>query len=177
MKSGWWCWCNTSGNIVSYSIPVGDTWSGTLILDDLTYDGFKEPNEAGISRWRGGLGMLTDGHYGQDNFKMDLGARKGTIHQHLSLLGRLVVGVRKEVTMMSKGHGWVGWKKDSFVSRTAAVAAPHRPSPLQLLFKFSSPRNLSAVHIHTNNYFSKNVQVCSFFLYLSNSIILNYILK
>ncbi len=83
---------------MSYSIPVGDTWSGTLILDDLTYDGFKEPNEGigesstGISQWRGGLGMLTDGHYGLDNFKMDLGARKGTIHQRLYLF---LVGVCK----------------------------------------------------------------------------------
>lgn len=74
---------------------------------------------------------------------------------------------------MSKGHGWVGWKKDSFVSRTAAAATP-RPS-LQLLFKFSSPRNLSAVHIHTNNYFSKNVQVCySFLIPFFNSIKLTF---
>ena len=53
---------------------MGDAWSETLILDDRTYDGLKE---SGMT-WIGGLGLLTDGHYGSDNFKMELGARKGT---------------------------------------------------------------------------------------------------
>lgn len=60
-------------HIVSYSIPVGNTWSDALTVDDLFYDGLKETN-----LWTNGLGMLTDGHYGLDNFKMDLGARKGS---------------------------------------------------------------------------------------------------
>lgn len=65
-------------NVVSYSIPVGDAWSEvdglTISLDDRTYDGVKKSE----STWNGGLGALTDGHYGLDNFKMDLGNGKGT---------------------------------------------------------------------------------------------------
>ena len=53
---------------------MGDTWSDVLTVDDLSYDGFKETNV-----WTNGLGMLTDGQYGLDNFKMDLGARKGKL--------------------------------------------------------------------------------------------------
>ena len=45
------------------------------------------------------------------------------------------------------GHGWVGWRNESI------------KRPVELLFKFTSVRNVSAVHIHTNNYFTKNVQV------------------
>ena len=59
-------------NILSYSIPVGSAWSDVFTVDDLSYDGLKETNV-----WANGLGMLTDGQYGLDNFKMDLGARKG----------------------------------------------------------------------------------------------------
>jgi len=59
-------------HIISYSIPAGSTWSDVLAVDDSFYDGLKETNV-----WTNGLGMLTDGHYGLDNFKMDIGARKG----------------------------------------------------------------------------------------------------
>jgi len=75
----------SAGNLVSYSIPVGDAWSEALSLDDYTYDGLKE---SGLT-WIGGLGLLTDGHYGSDNFKMDLGTHKGILTTFI-LLGCLL---------------------------------------------------------------------------------------
>lgn len=61
------------------------------------------------------------------------------------------------------GNGWVGWRKESFSKGF-----------VELVFEFSEVRNFSAVHIFTNNFFSKNVQVsnlmkfleCSFFTML-----------
>ncbi|XP_026809567.1 discoidin domain-containing receptor 2-like [Rhopalosiphum maidis] len=70
-------------------------------------------------------------------------------------LGRLVDGVRGEDNYKmdigyGKGNGWVGWRKESFSKGF-----------VELIFEFSEVRNFSAVHIFTNNFFSKNVQVFS----------------
>lgn len=48
------------------------SWSGSVSVEDLTYDGFKDD-----STWTGGLGMLTDGEYGSSNFKVDASTLKG----------------------------------------------------------------------------------------------------
>ncbi|XP_069672630.1 discoidin domain-containing receptor 2-like isoform X2 [Periplaneta americana] len=47
-----------------------------------------------------------------------------------------------------KGNGWVAWRNDSFPNHY-----------VELVFEFDQVRNFSALHIFTNNFFSKNVQV------------------
>jgi len=68
--------------VASYSIPAGDVWSDGLTLDDEGYDGVAVappdgPDSNRTRRWSRGLGTLTDGLYGLDNFRISLGARKG----------------------------------------------------------------------------------------------------
>jgi discoidin domain receptor family protein 2 len=46
-----------------------------------------------------------------------------------------------------KGYEWIGWKNDT-----------HGPNPVEITFKFDQPRNFSAINIHTNNMFSKDVR-------------------
>lgn len=121
--------CPWNEEVASYSIPAGDVWSDGLTLDDEGYDGVAVappdgPDSNRTRRWSRGLGTLTDGLYGLDNFRISLGARKG--------------------------HGWVGWNNHSMDGE-----------PVELLFKFSSVRNLSTVHLHVNNFFSRHVQVFS----------------
>ncbi|XP_054275589.1 discoidin domain-containing receptor tyrosine kinase B-like [Macrosteles quadrilineatus] len=70
-------------------------------------------------------------------------------------LGRLVDGTYggdnfKLDIGYGKGNGWVGWRRESF---------PH--NHVELVFEFDNLRNLTAVHIYTNNFFSKGVQVFS----------------
>nr|CAI5859950.1 unnamed protein product [Callosobruchus analis] len=70
-------------------------------------------------------------------------------------LGRLVDG---EVGLSNfrldlgygKGNGWVSWKNDSMPN-----------GYVELLFEFDQVRNFTAVHLYTNNLFSRNVQVFS----------------
>jgi len=63
------------------------------------------------------------------------------------------------------GNGWVGWRKESFSKGF-----------VELVFEFSEVRNFSAVHIFTNNFFSKNVQV-SCFMKFSECCFIYYYLK
>ncbi|KAJ8985109.1 hypothetical protein NQ317_012759 [Molorchus minor] len=49
-----------------------------------------------------------------------------------------------------KGNGWISWRNDSFST-----------GYIELLFEFDQVRNFSAVYLHTNNFFSRNVQVFS----------------
>ncbi|XP_049771029.1 discoidin domain-containing receptor 2-like [Schistocerca cancellata] len=68
-------------------------------------------------------------------------------------LGRLVDGqlgadnFRIDVGY-GRGNGWVGWTNDSYPNGF-----------VELLFEFDQVRNFSAVHIFTNNFFRKDVQV------------------
>ncbi|XP_019870769.2 discoidin domain-containing receptor 2 [Aethina tumida] len=70
-------------------------------------------------------------------------------------LGRLVDGevgldnFRLDIGY-GKGNGWVAWKNDSVSS-----------GYVELLFAFDQVRNFSSVHLYTNNFFSRNVQVFS----------------
>ncbi|XP_071443224.1 discoidin domain-containing receptor 2-like [Hetaerina americana] len=71
-------------------------------------------------------------------------------------LGRLVDGevgadnFRLDIGY-GKGNGWVAWKNDS--------TGPDRH--VEMIFEFDQVRNFSAVHLYTNNYFSRDVQVFS----------------
>jgi hypothetical protein len=45
------------------------------------------------------------------------------------------------------GYEWVGWKNESGAR------------PVEIVFEFDRVRNFSAIHLHANNLFSKDVQV------------------
>lgn len=49
-----------------------------------------------------------------------------------------------------KGYEWVGWKNESFTR-----------NPLEIIFKFDAVRNFSALRLHVNNMYSKEVRVFS----------------
>lgn len=46
------------------------------------------------------------------------------------------------------GNGWVAWRNDSFPNHY-----------VEMIFEFDQVRNFSVLHIFTNNFFTKNVQV------------------
>lgn len=46
------------------------------------------------------------------------------------------------------GYEWIGWRNDTLQGR-----------PVEITFEFKNIRNFSSVIIHTNNMFSKDVQV------------------
>ncbi|KAL7739932.1 hypothetical protein ACLKA6_013121 [Drosophila palustris] len=67
-------------------------------------------------------------------------------------LGQLVDGQRGKdnfrMDINGFGYEWVGWRNDTLFGR-----------PVEITFEFETVRNFSAVIIHTNNMFSKDVQV------------------
>ncbi|XP_044758966.1 discoidin domain-containing receptor 2-like isoform X2 [Coccinella septempunctata] len=74
-------------------------------------------------------------------------------------LGQLVDGhvgqdnFRVDLTGYGKGYEWIGWRNDSIGSASG--------QSVEILFEFDVVRNFSAVHLHTNNLFSMDVQVFS----------------
>ncbi|XP_076682969.1 discoidin domain-containing receptor 2 isoform X2 [Andrena cerasifolii] len=74
-------------------------------------------------------------------------------------LGQLVDGqkgpdnFRLDVSGNGKGYEWVGWRNDtpSMLGR-----------PVEITFEFDYARNFTAIHLHMNNYFTKDVQVFSY---------------
>ncbi|KYM94354.1 Discoidin domain-containing receptor 2, partial [Cyphomyrmex costatus] len=73
--------CYWSDGVVSYSMPQGDKRSNGWEFFDMTYDGHWD------GELRRGLGQLTDGRTGPDNFKMYYDN--------------------------DRAQGWVGWRNDS----------------------------------------------------------------
>ncbi|XP_021937561.1 discoidin domain-containing receptor 2 isoform X4 [Zootermopsis nevadensis] len=73
-------------------------------------------------------------------------------------LGQLVDGqkgqdiFRLDLKGHGKGYEWVGWRND-----TVGMAG----HPVEIVFEFDRVRNFSAMYLHTNNLFSKDVQVFS----------------
>ncbi|CAH1989885.1 unnamed protein product [Acanthoscelides obtectus] len=59
--------CRWTDGIVSYSMPQGDKRGNNWEFYDFGYDGHWEGHEL-----KHGLGVLTDGKYGQDDFKTDI---------------------------------------------------------------------------------------------------------
>lgn len=53
-------------------------------------------------------------------------------------------------SILFSGFEWVGWSNDS-------VGSAGRP--IELTFQFDTVRNFSAMILHTNNMFSKSIQV------------------
>uniref|UniRef100_A0ABD2WI91 Protein kinase domain-containing protein n=1 Tax=Trichogramma kaykai TaxID=54128 RepID=A0ABD2WI91_9HYME len=74
--------CYWSDGIVSYSMPQGEKRGADWEFFDATYDGLWD------GELRRGLGQLTDGRAGPDNFKFGF-------HTH------------------ERGKGWVGWRNDT----------------------------------------------------------------
>lgn len=62
-----------SGGVASYSAPEGSEPLQGLI--DSSYDGVHDSGYL-----TGGLGRLTDGEVGADNFRLDIGYGKGKYH-------------------------------------------------------------------------------------------------
>lgn len=83
--------CPWTQGILSYSIPQGERRGTDIDLSDATYDGVKDD-----SYLQGGLGQLTDGVSGHDNFKLD-------------------------VSGYGKGYEWVGWRNDSLHAQPLEV--------------------------------------------------------
>lgn len=48
------------------------------------------------------------------------------------------------------GYEWVGWRNDTYGTDG---------KPVEMIFEFDSVRNFSAIVLHTNNMFTKDVQV------------------
>ncbi|XP_051161942.1 discoidin domain-containing receptor 2-like [Leptopilina boulardi] len=70
-------------------------------------------------------------------------------------LGRLIDGETgadnyRMDTGYGRGSGWVAWMRDIFLNNF-----------IELIFQFDDLRVFNAVHIYTNNYFSRDVQVFS----------------
>ncbi|XP_011176649.1 discoidin domain-containing receptor 2 isoform X2 [Zeugodacus cucurbitae] len=76
--------------------------------------------------------------------------------RYVSGLGQLVDGqkgkdnFRTDIHGFGKGYEWIGWRNDT------PNLLGH---PVEITFEFESVRNFSAVILHTNNMFSKDVQV------------------
>lgn len=65
------------------------------------------------------------------------------------------------------GYEWVGWRND-----TLGMSG----KPVELTFEFDSVRNFSAIVLHTNNMFSKDVQVSFIRQSSENFCILYYVM-
>ncbi|OQV17830.1 Discoidin domain-containing receptor 2 [Hypsibius exemplaris] len=77
--------CPWREGILWYSMPQGEARGPDVQLYDWTYDGVIESNNLYL-----GLGQLTDGRVGPDNFRLE----------HPAVAGQ-------------KGYDWVGWKNES----------------------------------------------------------------
>lgn len=125
-----------TGGVVWYNAP--ESSEPAQGLWDSSYDGEHVQGEL-----RDGLGRLVDGETGADNFRLDIGYGKGKRTGLMHITCTLTLSF-----VHSAGSGWVGWKNDSFPS-----------GYVELIFKFDEIRNFTAVHLFTNNFYSRNVQV------------------
>ncbi|XP_042885478.1 discoidin domain-containing receptor 2-like [Penaeus japonicus] len=95
---------------------------------------------------RGGDGALRDLTYD--------GARKdGWLSGGLGQLTDGETGhtnFRVDALGIGRGYEWIGWKNDTRQTR-----------PVEITFEFDAVRNFSALHIYTNNFFTKDTQVFS----------------
>ncbi|XP_055709689.1 discoidin domain-containing receptor 2 [Phlebotomus papatasi] len=72
-------------------------------------------------------------------------------------LGQLVDGqkgndnFRTDIHGFGKGYEWVGWRNDTFGGGAG--------KPVEMVFEFDTVRNFTSMLLHTNNMFSKDVQV------------------
>lgn len=127
-------------------MPQGDKRGSDWEFYDASYDGYW--NEE-LQR---GLGQLTDGKIGSEDFKMGYYDYERSTYQTLiiSVFAFLQNNLIKLI-LYCADQGWVGWKNES-----------RNGQPVEIRFEFDRVREFSAVHIFTNNQFSRSVQVCAF---------------
>ncbi|XP_055947357.1 discoidin domain-containing receptor 2-like [Argiope bruennichi] len=125
--------CIFHDGLVSYAMPQGERRGVDVNLSDKIYDGIKDD-----SYLHGGLGQLTDGQKGDDNFKVDTQG-------------------------YGKGYEWVGWKNDSGGISTLSndILTGTESRPIEIIFTFDTVRNFTAVYFYCNNMHSRDVQVFS----------------
>ena len=120
-------------------MPQGDRRAPDVDLRDLTYDG--RVTDRYLS---GGLGQLTDGVEGHSNFRLDPDGS-----------GR-------------KGYEWVGWRRNDSaggrptIAAAAAADGPEAESesdPVVIQFEFEQSRRFTALRLHCNNMFIRDVRV------------------
>ena len=119
-----------------------DPISGVIILD-WNYDG----------EWKGdqlmnGLGCLADGNMGPEDYKLSYYA-KSKLLPKLERLYRALSRRRRTINIESlfvTDRGWVGWKND-------------RRDSVEILFEFDQVREFDAIHVFTNNQFTRDVAV------------------
>ncbi|KAH8385750.1 hypothetical protein KR009_002651 [Drosophila setifemur] len=76
--------------------------------------------------------------------------------RYVNGLGQLVDGqkgkdnFRTDIHGFGKGYEWIGWRND-----TSGLLG----KPVEIVFEFETVRNFSAIVLHTNNMFTKDVQV------------------
>jgi len=120
-------------------MPQGDRRSADLDLYDVIYDGdvTVQPSGSDVTGWlSGGLGQLTDGEEGQPNFRLD---PRG-------------LGV--------KGYQWVGWRNESFSGALRpGEGEESQGASVEMTWKFDAVRNFSALRVHANNMFARDVRV------------------
>ncbi|XP_042902665.1 discoidin domain-containing receptor 2 isoform X2 [Parasteatoda tepidariorum] len=123
--------CLWNEGLVSYAMPQGERRGIDINLSDKIYDGIKDD-----SYLHGGLGQLTDGLKGEDNFRVDN-------------------------TGFGKGYEWLGWKNDSGGISTLStdVLTGVESRPIEIIFTFDVVRNFSALYFYCNNMHSRDVQV------------------
>ncbi|XP_069671795.1 discoidin domain-containing receptor 2 isoform X3 [Periplaneta americana] len=113
-------------------------------------------------RWHEGLLSYAMPQGVQRGTEVDLSDRTYDGHEESGYLsgglGQLVDGqkgqdvFRLDLKGHGKGYEWVGWRND-----TLGMAG----HPVEVVFEFDRVRNFSALYLHTNNLFSKDVQVFS----------------
>ncbi|KAG0714483.1 Discoidin domain-containing receptor 2 [Chionoecetes opilio] len=98
-------------------------------------------------------GDARGGDYNLRDLTYDGSRRGGWLSSGLGQLSDGETGhtnFRVDALGRGRGYEWVGWKNDS-----------RQRQPVELTFEFESVRNFSAVHIYTNNFFTKDTQVFS----------------
>ena len=148
-------------------MPQGDQRGSGWQFYDATYDGI----------WDGsllsqGLGQLTDGKLGPDNFKayydQDRGSKKKNhTNPQIPMLVTpiLIIWSCSDRIQLQKKNilfewikvnnlgtcsltGWVGWRNDS-----------HNGQPIEIVFEFDSVRDFTSLSIFANNQFTRDIQV------------------
>jgi len=131
-------------------MPQGDQRGAGWQFYDASYDGIWDG-----SLLRQGLGQLTDGKLGPDNFKasyydQDRGKDKRKVPVYFPR--HLLLRCRRFNFYDPAVVGWVGWRNDS-----------RNGQPVEIVFEFDTVRDFTSLSIFANNQFTKDVQVIFLF--------------
>lgn len=128
-------------------MPQGDQRGAGWQFYDASYDGIWDG-----SLLRQGLGQLTDGKLGPDNFKASYYEQdRGTSRSepiftcHPICPSHCFNGKSLQTFPFL---GWVGWRNDS-----------RNGQPIEIVFEFDTVRDFTSLSLYVNNQFTKDVQV------------------